>query len=302
MAEKRIAVVTGGNKGIGFETCRKLASNGITVILTARNEKNGSEAVEKLKASGLSDLVFHPLDVKDPASIASLAKFVETNYKKLDILVNNAGESGYTANLERLGTIVAEAGAGVDALLNDENAHLLKGVVVQTHEMAVECLKTNYYGTKRVTEALLPLLLLSKSARIVNVSSFLGQLVFIHSEEVKAELSNVESLAEEKIDDVVQRFLNDFKDDKLKANGWPLTMAGYKVSKAAINAYTKLMAKKYPNILINSVHPGYVQTDINNGAGVLTPEEGARGPAMLALLPDGGPSGRYFNEVQESDY
>ncbi|MEI4889637.1 SDR family NAD(P)-dependent oxidoreductase, partial [Klebsiella pneumoniae] len=60
MAEKRIAVVTGGNKGIGFETCRKLASNGITVILTARNEKNGSEAVEKLKASGLSDLVFHP--------------------------------------------------------------------------------------------------------------------------------------------------------------------------------------------------------------------------------------------------
>lgn len=85
----RVAVVTGANKGIGFETCRKLASNKITVILTARNEKNGSAAVEKLKASGLSDVVFHPLDVKDPASIASLAKFVEINYKKLDILVSS---------------------------------------------------------------------------------------------------------------------------------------------------------------------------------------------------------------------
>lgn len=85
----RVAVVTGANKGIGFETCRKLASNKITVILTARNDKNGSAAVEKLKASGLLDVVFHPLDVKDPASIASLAKFVEINYKKLDILVSS---------------------------------------------------------------------------------------------------------------------------------------------------------------------------------------------------------------------
>lgn len=85
----RVAVVTGANKGIGFETCRKLASNQITVILTARNEKYGTVAVKKLKASGLSDVVFHPLDVKDPASIASLAKFVEINYQKLDILVSS---------------------------------------------------------------------------------------------------------------------------------------------------------------------------------------------------------------------
>lgn len=79
--------MTAGNKGIGFETCRKLACNGVSVILTARNEKNGIEAVEKLKASGLEDVIFHPLDIKDSASITSLAKFVETHYKKLDILV-----------------------------------------------------------------------------------------------------------------------------------------------------------------------------------------------------------------------
>lgn len=115
---------------------------------------------------------------------------------------------------------------------------------------------------------------------------------------MKAILSNVEALTGEKIDDVVQRFLDDFKDDKLKSNGWPLTTAAYKVSKAAVNAYTKLMAKKYPNILINCVHPGHVQTDITHGTGPLTPEEGARAPVMVALLPDDRPSGRYFHEMQ----
>lgn len=278
-----------------------MAAEGITVILTARNEKNGTEAVEKLKESGFSDVVFHPLDVKDPASIATLAKFVETHYKKLDILVNNAGENGYTPNFEKLAPLMKD-GAGVEMLVDDANAHLLEGAVIETPEMAVECLKTNYYGTARVTEALLPLLLLSKSPRIVNVTSVLGQLMFIKSEEVKAELSNVENLTKEKIDNIVERFLKDFKDGKLRDNSWPLTVSGYKVSKAAVNAYTKFMAKTYPNILINCVHPGYVKTDINYGGGDITPEEGARGPAKLALLPDGGPSGRYFNETQEADY
>lgn len=110
LTEKRCAVVTGGNKGIGFEICRKLASNEIKVILTARNVKNGTEAVEKLKSSGLSDVVFHQLDVKDPASIASLAKFVETNFKKLDILVNNAGEGGVIINVKAFSTFKDGAG------------------------------------------------------------------------------------------------------------------------------------------------------------------------------------------------
>jgi (+)-neomenthol dehydrogenase len=84
----RYAVVTGSNKGIGLETVRQLASNGITVVLTARDEKRGLEAVEKLKQSGLSgQVVFHQLDVTDPASIASLAHFIKTQFGKLDILV-----------------------------------------------------------------------------------------------------------------------------------------------------------------------------------------------------------------------
>lgn len=84
----RYAVVTGANKGLGFEIVRQLASKGIVVVLTARDEKSGLEAVEKLKDSGLSDhVVFHQLDVSDPASIASFADFIKEKFGKLDILV-----------------------------------------------------------------------------------------------------------------------------------------------------------------------------------------------------------------------
>lgn len=83
----RIAVVTGANKGIGLEICRQLASNGITVVLTARDEKKGLEAAEKLKRSGCHHVVFHQLDVADRASVTSLADFITTQFGKLDILV-----------------------------------------------------------------------------------------------------------------------------------------------------------------------------------------------------------------------
>jgi (+)-neomenthol dehydrogenase len=85
----RHAVVTGAEKGIGYEICRQLASNGILVVLTAIDEKMGLEAVQKLKDSGISDdlVVFHQLDVVDLNSIASLAEFVKTKFGKLDILV-----------------------------------------------------------------------------------------------------------------------------------------------------------------------------------------------------------------------
>lgn len=81
-------MVTGANKGIGFEICRQLASHGILVVLTARDEKRGLEALHKLKDSPLSELiVFHQLDVADDASIAAFANFIKTQFGKLDILV-----------------------------------------------------------------------------------------------------------------------------------------------------------------------------------------------------------------------
>lgn len=80
--------MTGANKGIGYGICKKLALNGVVVVLTARNEKRGLDAVERLKEFGLSDLlVFHQLDVTDPPSVASLTQFIKTRFGRLDILV-----------------------------------------------------------------------------------------------------------------------------------------------------------------------------------------------------------------------
>lgn len=85
----RYAIVTGANRGIGFEICRGLASNGINIVLTARDKKKGLEALEKLKGYGFSDtsVFFHQLDVANLHSISTLAEFVKSEFGRLDILV-----------------------------------------------------------------------------------------------------------------------------------------------------------------------------------------------------------------------
>ncbi|KAM5555192.1 hypothetical protein ABKV19_023204 [Rosa sericea] len=240
MAEStmRYAVVTGSNKGIGFETVRQLASTGITVVLTARDEKRDLEAVEKLKESGLSgQVVFHQLDVADPASIDSLAQFIKTQFGKLDILVNNAGIFGAIVDVDGFKAAIA---SGAEAGQID-----FKKLLTETYELTEECLQINYYGTKRTAEALIPLLQLSDSPRIVNVSSSMGKLENIPSDRVKGLLStDVENLSEESVDEVVTEFLNDLKESLLESKGWPSVMSGYILSKAAMNAYTRILASQ----------------------------------------------------------
>lgn len=296
---ERYAVVTGANKGIGLETVRQLASQGVTVVLTARNEKRGVEATSKLHESGLENVVFHQLDVLDPISIDSLAKFIRDKFGRLDILVNNAGASGVIVDEEGLRAL------NIDPVkwLSGEARTLAQGVIKHTYEKAEECLNTNYYGVKNVTEALLPLLQLSPAgARIVNVSSLRSELKRIPSEDLRKELGSIETLTEERVDAVLRRFLHDFEENALESNGWTLMLPAYSISKATLNAYTRILARKYPNMYINCVHPGYVKTDLNWNTGSMTLEEGARGPVMLALLPDGGPKGRYFDCTEVAEF
>lgn len=81
------AVVTGANKGIGLAIVRQLAERGVTVVLTARDETRGTAAVYHLHSAGLTDVLFHQLDVRDPVSSVSLAQFLADRFGKLDILV-----------------------------------------------------------------------------------------------------------------------------------------------------------------------------------------------------------------------
>ncbi|XP_048332957.2 (+)-neomenthol dehydrogenase-like isoform X1 [Ziziphus jujuba] len=285
-ATQRYAVVTGANRGIGLETVKQLASNGITVVLTARDEKRGLEAAEKLKEFELSgQVVFHQLDVADPATIASLASFIKTQFGKLDILVNNAGVGG----------VIIDVDAFVSLMEADprEGGDWTKAMT-QTCECSEECLQINYYGAKRTAEALIPLLQLSDSPRIVNVSSSMGKLEHLRNDWAKGVFSDVESLTEERIDEVLREFLKDLKEGSLESKNWPTSLSAYIASKAALNAYTRILAKKYPSFRVNCVCPGYVKTDINFNSGILSVEEGAASPVKLALLPNDGPSGLYF--------
>ncbi|XP_031277431.1 (+)-neomenthol dehydrogenase-like [Pistacia vera] len=298
LATKRYAVVTGANKGIGFEICRQLASNGIVVVLTSRDEKRGLEAVQKLKESepGLSDyVIFHQLDVGNPASVASLADFITTQFEKLDILVNNAGIGGATLNADAFVRATELSGGwpqGEHANWNE--------LASQTSEAAEEGLNTNYYGAKRMFEGLVPLLQLSDSPRIVNVSSLLGLLKNIPNEGTKEVLNDVESLTEERIDEVLNKFLKDLKEGSLEKEGWPTYLSAYILSKASMNAYTRILAKKYPAFLVNCVCPGFVKTDITCNTGLFNAAEGAQSPVRLALLPHAGPSGLFYSRDQLS--
>ncbi|KAL7233928.1 hypothetical protein ACSBR1_017520 [Camellia fascicularis] len=216
MQQTKVCSLTGANGGMGLEICRQLASNGVMVVLTARDEKKGIEAIEKLKENGLSDLVvFHQLDVLDPSTIASLADFIKTQFGRLDILVNNAAIGAITVDTEAL---KASAGVGLRYLLlllpllllfdsqrivnvsstagklqyvsgewdvgllsDAENLSEDKVDEILT-DLGEKCLEINYYWAKRMIEALIPLLDFSDSPRIVNVSSSAVKLKFVPNE------------------------------------------------------------------------------------------------------------------------
>jgi NAD(P)-dependent dehydrogenase (short-subunit alcohol dehydrogenase family) len=147
MSENTVALVTGANKGIGYEIAAGLGALGWSVGIGARDEERREAAVEKLRAAG-TDAFGVPLDVTDDVSVAAAAALVGQRAGRLDVLVNNAGVTGGTPQEPTMVDLAA----------------------VRT---AVE---TNVIGVIRVTNAMLPLLRRSASPRIVNMSSSVGSL------------------------------------------------------------------------------------------------------------------------------
>ncbi len=225
MENGRVALVSGGNRGIGLEICRQLAERDIAVILGSRDEEGGKEAAEKLPGH----VVARQLDVADEESVDRLASFVEEEFGRLDILVNNAGISN------------DEGQRGVDADLNRVR----------------EALETNLLGAWRLCEIAIPLMQRNDYGRIVNISTGLAAL-----------------------------------EDM--GGGWP----GYRVSKTALNALTCILASELrgSGILVNSVCPGWVQTEMGGSAAPRPVEEGADTPVWAATLPKGGPTGGFFRD------
>ncbi|GAB2290991.1 hypothetical protein Dimus_025245 [Dionaea muscipula] len=183
-----------------------------------------------------------------------------------------------------------------------EGVDIFDGITNQTYELAEACFNTNYYGVKRMIQVFLPLLELSDSARIVNVSSFMGKLKYINNEWAKGILISAEHLTEEKVlDEVLKVFLQDLKEGSITEKGWHRLATCIYCFKSSLECLYRVLAKKYPTIKINCVCPGYVKTDINFNTGVLSVEEGAEGPVQLALMPS-LPSGLFFQGKEVSSY
>lgn len=130
---------------------------------------------------------------------------------------------------------------------------------------------------------------------------------FFGNEALKRELDDVESLSEERLDEVVAMFEEDLDQAgaAMEARGWwPAGFsAAYMVSKAALNAYSRMLARRRPELRVNCVHPGFVKTDMTVNFGMLTPEEGGSRVVDVALLPaGGGPTGAYFQERQQAPF
>jgi NAD(P)-dependent dehydrogenase (short-subunit alcohol dehydrogenase family) len=202
---KKVALITGANKGLGYEMAKQLGQAGVTVVLAARDKAKGEKAAETLKAEGL-DVRFLKLDVTNKKDYAEAAAYLEKNFGKLDILINNAG-------------ISADGLAGTSASATTEQS--LK-----------DTFETNFFAPIALTQALLPLLKKSEAGRIVNMSSILGSQT-LHADP-NSPIYNFKSLSYDASKAALNSFTihlaHELKDTKIKVNsahpGWVKTDMG----------------------------------------------------------------------------
>jgi len=223
---RKVGVVSGGNRGIGFAVVRGLVEDGFTVVLGSRDPAKGEAAAALLREDGL-DVRVHQLDVTDQESVDRLARFVEDELGRCDVLVNNAGINRH-ARAAQMDMAVAE-----------------------------EVWQTNALGAWRLVVAVVPMMRRRGWGRIVNVSSGAGSLASMGS-----------------------------------------YAPAYSVSKAALNAITRVLAAELRGngILVNSVSPGWVSTDMGGPSAPRTVAQGAESILWAVRIPDEGPTGGFFED------
>ena len=239
MQEKMVALVTGANKGLGKQIAKELVGHGYTVLLGSRDFANGQKAAEEIGEGAVAI----QLDVTDATSIANAAERVTAEFGRLDLLVNNAAisQSGrYVSGQE-----ILSASAASVAPLDEVRA----------------VFDTNVFGVLAVTQAMLPLIRLSSTGRILNVSSGVGSLA-----------------------------LNSDPNFPFRSH-FGVT---YPASKTALNAMTLALAIELEGtgIKVRAASPSYTATAINDFQGTDSVEVGAR-PLVLAALDTESPTGSF---------
>lgn len=231
---QRVALITGGNRGLGLAIAEGLAAQGLAVAIGSRNPQAGTDAIESLRSRGLT-VSAHQLDVADPASVARAVADVANEHGRLDVLVNNA------------------------AVAIDRNQRATSPDFERIHAT----LETNLLGAWRCSAAAIPEMQKHGYGRIVNVTSRLGSI------------SNMGK-----------------------------TNVAYRVSKAGLNALTRILADELADtgILVNAASPGRMDTRIAYGETDRTAADGADTPVWLATLPDDGPTGGLFHEREAAEW
>jgi NAD(P)-dependent dehydrogenase (short-subunit alcohol dehydrogenase family) len=204
--DKKVAFITGGNRGIGLETARQLAQTGVHVVIGSRNLEQGKAAAEKLSAEGLGVEAIR-FDITKSADYKEAYDYFDKKYGKLDILINNAGVSKETFGAPNNSSTVSQA--------------ILR-----------EIFDTNFFGVIELTQVLLPLIKKAPEGRIVNLSSILGSLA-LHADP-NSPIYGFKVLAYDSSKTALNQFTvhlaHELKDTKIKVNsahpGWVKTEMG----------------------------------------------------------------------------
>ncbi len=208
MAQK-IAFITGGNRGLGFQTALDLKNTGTKVVIGSRDLKQGEQARDKLRAAGVDAEVLQ-FDITRPADFQKAYDYFESNYSRLDILVNNAGIAAGSF-----------PGTGPEHTAADVPLDVLHRVF-----------ETNFFAPVALTKTLLPLLKKSPAGRIVNLSSILGSLT-LHADP-KSPIYNAKSFAYDASKTALNAFTvhlaYELRNTRIKVNsahpGWVKTDMG----------------------------------------------------------------------------
>ena len=262
----RTVLVTGANRGIGFEICRQLDELGFQVILTSRNLKKGLKASRSIS----ENVIVKQLDVTNENSIAKLFEDVNSEIGKLDVLINNAGLGNANQNYPLISGIKSKLQKNFNSLycLVKMASPILKKVgVISQSPRAVNVLmddvktimNTNFYGAWKMIQVFTPLLTKSDDGRIINISSGMGEL-------------------------------------KALTGLYP----GYSLSKASLNALTIMFSNELAGstVKVNAMCPGWVKTDMGGPNAPRSVGEGAETAVWLASEQN-IPTGKFFKDRQE---
>lgn len=251
-----IALVTGGNRGLGFETARQLALRGAAVLLGSRDPRKGDMAARRLLEQNAEALPVI-LDVADPEHVKAAAEKVRKSYGRLDILVNNAG-LGYNEH-------------------GPESAH--------------RTIEVNVYGAMHMADEASPLM--EPGGRIVNVSSGLGKLSYL-GPSLRARFSNPDPTRAEFLA-LLGTYEHDVNTGRAGEAGWPDAYSVSKMALNVFTRILA-RELEVRGILVNAIDPGWVRTDMGGSHAPRSVEEGAKSIVWGATLPPDGPTGGFFRD------